>query len=361
MPSALQRAREQAMKGMGDGEWLENDALIGRQAPFVITDVRDDRGGGFQGADRWVLRVEPFDENEEFPDGLVSLTDNPARRKFMGVLDQELDSKLKQGQDPVIGPCVMVRLKGKNYRYNEIVDWDENENRPILPPGAVMAGARVEEDMRPPRRPRAAQSEPAPPEVQRPFAGAVAESKAEAAPAAPSRRQAKAAPAPEPVAPPENGEVPSLVEYARDKYGYKRGRVANDIKAEYEAKYGEGEQRLDPKPAAYQGSVDDVDDELAQRAVAMAAARSAPLEPADVPVSAPNRRAIPGYDDGQQAQEIRFRPGMTGTSLNACPSCGKKIHDRIFPTNEGSGYALVHARCEAGGDQQMMEATPDSE
>jgi hypothetical protein len=422
MPSALQRAREEALKGSGkyEGEFLDNDTLIANQLVFQITDVVDDRGGGFNGQDCWRLRVEPFEDGAEDPDGIVTLTDNPARRKFMGVLDKELDDLLQKGADPVIGPCVMVRLKGKNYRFNEIVDWNPSEQRPILPPGAVLAGQRVEEDMRPtrPRRLRDVQEEEAQPqEQQRPFSAAV-EAEAAASPAQPPfptapamtgnasapsagrpespesalssvspktrRRAATTEPStPSTSSPPAEtaptDDFPSLVEWARDNKGYRRGRVSKDTIEEYErakrASEGVGEYaapdpqlRLSndssaaptssPSPSegrvvAYQGSVEDVERELA-----IVAARNAVPQPADVPVGAPNRDMIPGYDDGARAQEIKFRAGMTGTSIEACPSCGKKIHDRIFPTDQNS-YALVHARCEAGGEQKMMEALPD--
>jgi len=402
--SVLSRAREEAMRGSGkyEGEFLENDALIANQLVFLITDVIDDRGGGFNGQDCWRLRVEPFEEGDEAPDGIVTLTDNPARRKFMSVLDKELNELLQKGSDPVIGPCVMVRLKGKNYRFNDIVDWDVNAQRPVLPDGAVLAGQRVEDDMRP-QRPRRGQPQPEPEESQRPFAGAV-EAKAEAPAAssrpartvtdrdeeftehppfqtapdttgsasapsvstaefpesvsssAPPKRRSRRAATTEPptpsIAETAPTEVLTLIEFARKYHGYTRGRVSNEAKAAHE-KYLAGQN----VPAgAYQGSSDDVERELA-----IQAAKHAVPEPADVPVSAPNRQMIPGYDDGAHAQQITYKAGMGGTSKEACPSCGKKIHDRIFPTGEpgSNSYALVHARCEAGGEQIMMEALPD--
>jgi hypothetical protein len=417
MSSAISRARDAALQGAGkyEGEWLDNDTLIANQLVFLITDVSDDRGGGFNGQDRWVLRVEPFYEDSSDPDGLISMTDNPARRKFMSVLDEELNSLLQSGKDPVIGPCVMVRLKGKNYRYNDIVDWDEQNGKPVLPQGAVMAGARVEDDM-PPRRPRrgAPTSEPAPQqeEAQRPFAGAVAAEEAVAPdhtdvslrhrvdykrteqgiervapPAQPpfptarpttasasdhsaSTRKAASSASPSPTADP-----PSLVEFARDHYGYRRGRIPNAAKEGYEkflagldpqsGSRGSSEHPPAPSPSSasgheakpYQGSAEDVEREIAIRA-----ARNAVPAPADVPVGAPNRAMIPGHDDGLRAQEIKFRAGMSGTSIEACPACGKKVHDRIFPIGEpgANSYALVHARCEAGGEQMMMPAIPDA-
>lgn len=387
------------MKGAGAGEWLENDALIANQLVFYITDVRDDRGGGFSGNDRWVVRVEPYYDGEEDPTGLISLTDNPARRKFMAVLDQELEDLLKRGEDPVIGPCCMVRLKGKNYRYIEIVDWDDENKHPILPAGAVPAGARVEEDMRPPRRPRAEPSNGQPEqaeEAKRPFAEAV-EAKAEAAPAIvpaevpptpkrPARsRKTNAANGPtapsktEAVSGPTEAEFPSLREWAianNHPVPAGPGRYKKDVKEAYErakaASLGVGEfAAVDPTPEPadgssrrkpYQGDTEDVERELAIRA-----AKGAVPEPAQVPVGAPSRQHAPLRSNTPQgealaAQEVTFRPGMSGTSVDPCPACGKHAHDRIFPSAESSsGYALVHARCEAGGEQKMMEAVPDEE
>lgn len=395
MSSVLSRAREQAMRGAGAGEWLDNDTLIQNQLVFYIIDVRDDRGGGFNGNDRWVIRVEPFYDNEEDPDGLISLTDNPARRKFMDVLDQELSKLVEQNEEPVIGPCVMVRLKGKNYRYIEIVDWDEQNKRPILPQGAVPAGARVEEEMRP-RRPRAngqprvddhpgsaTQPEPEQEQEQRPFAEAV-EAKAEASPAQPpfptaqsttdnaSDRSASAAESPEsapssasrktrraaatteqstlstssrPVTTASIGEFPPIKVWAKAnnfEVPEGRGRVKREVKEAYEAAkaaYEAGQDPASPVPPMqpYVGDAREVEEELARNAASR------------------TRTSDKGV------QEIVFRPGMPGTSIQPCPACGKHIHDRIFPLGEpGSGkFALVHAGCEAGGEQAMMEAVPD--
>lgn len=373
MASVLSRAREQAMKGMGAGEWLDNDTLIANQLVFYITDVRDDRGGGFSGNDRWVVRVEPFYDGEEDPDGLISLTDNPARRKFMVFLDEALSQLVKDNEDPVIGPCVMVRLKGKNYRYIEIVDWDETAKQPMLPPGSVPAGARVEEEMRPPRRPRGnAQAEPEQAqEAQRPFAGA-AEAKAEASPAeaaAPPTRTARpttanaSAHSVSTPASPESADssaFPPIKVWAKAN-GFEvpegRGRVKTNVKEAYEAakaafedadidpgvspnsptstgKRSRRSAEADSKP--YQGDSRDVEQELAQNAASR------------------TRTSDKGV------QEIVFRPGMPGTSVDPCPACGDHIRDRIFPSASG-GYALVHAGCPSGGEQIMMEATPDQE
>jgi hypothetical protein len=386
--SHLQRAREEALKGLGDGEWLDNDTLIGNQLVFHITDIREDRGGGYAGADRWILRVEPYFEGEEDPDGLISMTDNPARHKFMVALDQTLNELNEKGDDPVIGPCVMVKLKGKNYRFNDIVDWDVDARKPILPQGAVQAGTRVEEEMRP-RRPRQAaeaqpeqsarQEEAAEPQQRRPFAAAGA-SKAEPAPA----RQAPATADPEEVKEAAgrtlsrstssrpastDEEFPSLRDWAianGHPVPQGRGRYRNDVKAAYEAARTAWETHPSADevaagnglPRPYQGSSEDVEHELAVRA-----AQAAVPEPADIPVGAPSRQTIPGRGEAPRAQEIRFRAGMTGTSIEACPACEKKIHDRIFPIGDPTSgdYALVHASCEAGGEQMMMPATPDIE
>lgn len=384
MASVLSRAREQAMKGVGAGEWLDNDTLIANQLVFYITDVRDDRGGGFSGNDRWVVRVEPFYDGEEDPDGLISLTDNPARRKFMNVLDEELTSLVDKNEDPVIGPCVMVRLKGKNYRYIEIVDWDDAGKQPMLPNGAVPAGARVEEEMRPPRRPRGnAQAEPEQAqEAQRPFAGA-AEAKAEASPArrsaprnadpeevrevvertipptrtAPHTTVSASAPSASTAASPESVDssaFPPIKVWAKAN-GFEvpegRGRVKTNVKEAYEAAKTAAEAEQASKP--YQGDTRAVEAELAQNA----AEQARQAEPVIVSTG-PSR---PSRGEAQGAREIVYRAGMSGRTVNPCPACGKHIHDRIFPAAElGPGrYALVHAGCEAGADQAMMEAIPD--
>jgi hypothetical protein len=107
-----------------------------------------------------------------------------------------------------------------------------------------------------------------------------------------------------------------------------------------------------PKP--YQGDSRDVEAELARRA-----AENAQTHVADIPVGAPSRQS---RGEAVAAREVVFRPGMSGTSVAPCPACGKHVHDRVFPNADGSnGYALVHARCEAGGEQMMMEATPDQD
>lgn len=388
MASVLSRAREQAMKGMGAGEWLDNDTLIANQLVFYITDVRDDRGGGFSGNDRWVVRVEPFYDGEEDPDGLISLTDNPARRKFMNVLDEELSSLVEKNEDPVIGPCVMVRLKGRNYRYIEIVDWDDKSKQPTLPPGAIPAGARVEEEMRPPRRPRGgAQAEPEQTqEAQRPFAEA-AEVKAEASPARrsapknadpdkvrevvertiPPTRTARSttdnasAPSASTAAFPESVDssaFPPIKIWAKAN-GFEvpegRGRVKANVKEAYEAAKAAAEGRTVHEVAEkpYQGDTRAVEAELAQNA----AEQTRQAEPVIVSTG-PSR---PSRGEAQGAREVVYRAGMSGRTINPCPACGKHIHDRIFPAVElGPGrYALVHAGCEAGGDQAMMEAIPD--
>lgn len=401
MSTALSRAREEAMKGGGD--WLENDTLIANQLIFNISDVRDDRGGGFQGADRWVLRVEPYYEEDEDPVGLISLTDNPARRKFMDVIDRELEDLINKGEDPVIGPCVMVRLKGKNYRYIEIVDWNADEQKPILPQGAILAGARADEDMRPPRpREQRAQREQATREERRPFAEA-AEAQREASPArpptptAPPTTASASAPSASAPASPESGAssapqrrrraatteqstpstssrtastaptesgFPTIMKWAAQQGLQASGRPSRELQQRYAAAksaWEAGQNPASPVPpmdsasGAYQGTTEDVERELAQRA-----AESARTDFAEVPASAPNRRPNLARGEAPAAREIRFRAGMGGTTVEACDACGIKIHDRIFPTTESAtGYALVHTRCDAGGEQKMMDAIPD--
>lgn len=391
MSTALSRAREEAMKGGGD--WLENDTLIANQLIFNISDVRDDRGGGFQGADRWVLRVEPYYEEDEDPVGLISLTDNPARRKFMDVIDRELEELVGKGEDPVIGPCVMVRLKGKNYRYIEIVDWNPEEQKPILPQGAILAGARADEDMRPPRpREQRAQRDQVKDE-RRPFAGA-AEAQREASPArppiptappttdnasapsasspaspesgtssAPQRRRRAAtteqstpstSSRPAQTAPTESG-FPTIMKWAAQQGLQASGRPSRELQQRYAAAKSAWEAGQGQTNPPYQGTTEDVEQELAQRA-----AESARTDFAEVPASAPNRRPNLARGEAPAAQEIRFRAGMGGWTVQACDACGIKIHDRIFPTTESeTGYALVHTRCDAGGEQKMMDAIPD--
>src|SRR5262249_51810604 len=174
-------------------------------------------------------------------------------------------------------------------------------------------------------------------------------------------------------------ESPPIKEWARSQ-GIDmpaRGRPSNDIRRAYDEAKSAWEQGLDPtntltassgmptsgrsrsegRRKAYQGNSTDVEQELAR-----VAAESARTAPAEVPASAPTRQASAARGEALNAQEIKFRPGMGGTSIEPCPSCGERIHDRIFPVGEPgtNKYALVHARCPSGGDQQMMEAIPDA-
>jgi len=348
-----------------EGDYLNNDDLIRDQSVFAIIDVVEDRGGGFGGNDRWVVKVIPYDDQDEAPDGLITLSDNAARRKFMLVLQDELDNLEKAGDNVEIGPCTLVRLKGRSNFYYEIVDWDLERKAPMLPDGAQLAGQRMEEEMRP-RRPRSdgrARTKEEP--EQRPFAEAV-EAKAEASPA---KKAAK------PAAAPVTGEFPPIKIWAKE-HGYEvpegRGRVKAEIKKAYErAKedaglYGQdvaGDNHVAPaKPKevdnivpmrrAQQAKVVDLPQEPVRRA------RTTPERPAEVPPTAPSRPAIPPEGGAQRASEIVFRAGMTGTSQKPCPGCGETIHERIFPTGTPGEFALLHD-CPAG-EPVPLPATPDA-
>lgn len=360
MSSAISRAREQAMTG-GGGDYLDNDTLITEQQVFAIIDVQEDRGGGFAGQDRWIVKVEPFFEDQGDPEGLITLTDNPARRKFMQVLINELNELEKKGGDVFIGPCCLVRLKGKSYRYIEIVEWDDDKKAPILPNGAVLAGARVEEDLRPARpRSRAGASSPEP---------LTSSTSAEAAPRSFVEADAgKTEPVSAATAP--SAEFPPIKEWAK-RHGYDvpvgRGRVKAEVKAAYEkakagASYDDEEvvvQLDQARPSRYQGTADEVEAGLEETATEIAQKPEAPrTRPAQVPVGAPSRAVSPPVSGAQTAREQVWQPGMAGVSVESCPDCGKHIHDRIFPTGDG-GYALIHAQCENGGEQRVMPATPE--
>lgn len=393
MASAISRAREQALSGGGSGEYLDNNTLIDNLLVFGIIDVVDDRGGGFNGNDRWIVKVEPFYDGEQDPAGLITLTDNPARRKFMNALAQELDDLEKKNEDAFIGPCVMVKLKGKNYRYIEIVDFDTDTNKPIYPPGAVPAAAKVEEEMRP-RRPRSGSapteataadpgastqraSSSAPAEVARPNFAEAVEAKADASPArdesAPRRTRSRRTAEESDRA----SEFPPIKIWAK-AHNFEvpegRGRPKTEVKLAYEKAKAEFEGATDGEDAVvqldqqapsrsrqrraaaqdkpYQGSSREVEEELAARA-----AESARTHSAQIPVGAPSRDVRPPASGGQTAQELTWKPGMPGVSIEPCPSCNEHPRDRIFPTGEEGQYGLVHL-CAATGEQKMMEAVP---
>lgn len=357
MASAISRAREEALKG-GGGDYLDNDTLIANQQVFGIVDVVDDRGGGFEGKDRWQVKVEPYDENEDEPEGIITLSDNPSRRKFMVSLQTELNDLESKGEDVFIGPVVLVKLKGKNYRYIEIVDWDSDNSRPIYPQGAVPAGASVSEEMRP-RRPRGGRQAESEPEengqIARPSFAEAVEAKAEAAPVPVEaaygavERAARG---------PIDGEFPSIKEWALAN-GYDvpkgRGRVKGEIKEAYEkakaASTGTGDySESDPAPAPTR--------RRAPKAESTASSEK-PSEPrtrpAQVGAGAPARAVRPPQSGAESAQEMTFQPGMAGRSTEPCADCGQHIEDRIFPTSVPGVYALIHT-CPSTGEQAVMEA-----
>lgn len=383
MASAISRAREAALSA--GGEYLNNEDLIVNQRVFVIVDLREDEGGF---GPCWRVSVEPFFDEDEDPTGILTLPENPARRKFMITIQKELDELEKKGEDTFIGPCTLVKLKGKKSRYMEIVDWDLETGQPILPPGATLAG-KVEEEVRT-RRPRsqngqAAEPEPEP-EAKRPFVEAV-EAKAEPSPAVvpaaaepkpASRRRVKsdsgsnAHPSPT-----TTGDFPPIKIWAK-AHGYEipegRGRVKNEIKQEYEqakadaALYGEDVApivKLDPSPdaptsqrrrAASRGVNQMMETDASDEAAEPVATR-----PAQVGAGAPRRAVNLAAGEAPAAQEMTFRPGMQGRSLAPCEACGQHIQDRIFPTGVPGNYALIHTGCTAGGEQSVMEAEPIAE
>lgn len=401
MTSSISKAREAATSVSGD--YLNNDWLISNQLVFVITDVREDEGGF---GPCWRLNIEPYAEDDEDPLGILTMPDNPSRRKFMVSIGGDLDEKEIKGEDVFIGPCVLVKLKGKRTSYMEIVDWDEANSRPILPPGAQMAG-RIEEEVRV-RRPRAssqapttAQPEPTPQptEQARPFVEAV-EAKAEPSPAdvlpAASKRRSQSRqsapdksrlPVPTPDARSETGSGPAYVSPGEfppikvwaKQHGFDvpegRGRVKADIKEAYErakkdAKlYGEdvvGEAideannvvPLDPTSGSTRGRTRHGRAAASSASTSQEDVRTKNLtRPAQVGAGAPARTTRPPEGGAQNAQEMIFAPGMQGRTLEACDTCNQHISDRIFPTGADGEYALIHT-CPNTNEQAVMPATP---
>jgi hypothetical protein len=361
----------------GGGDYLDNDTLISNQLVFDIVDVIDDRNGGFNGNDRWMVKVEPHYEGEDDPIGLITLNDNPARRKFMLVIQSELDALEKSGGEVFIGPCCLVRLKGRNYRYIEIVDWDKEQNKPILPDGAVLAGAGGDET-RTRRTPRSGADVAAPSNDaaaandtstrSRSFApadgGNAAASRSAVVPASAPVAAPAVVPVPAPVPVPavDNRipdaapapDFPTVKEWARSQ-GIEvadRGRVKREIAEAYErakaAALGTGD---------YAAPAPEVESRSRQRRVtAQAEAPPEPhTRPAQVGAGAPAKAGRPPQGGAPSAREMVWSPGTTGSTT--CPICNELVHDRVFPKGDGSGYSIVH-RCQTG-EMQTLDAVLD--
>ena len=378
MSSPISRAREDAMQAGGDDPYLNNDELISNQAVFGIVDIIEEQGRGFAGGNRWVLKVEPYFEDDEQPKGLITLADNSARNRFMKRLIKELDDLEEAGADVVIGPVVLVMLKGKNNRYIDIADWDQERNEAILPEGSVLASAKIEEDLRP-TRPRSDGRVRTRETAEGRGASTSEEISSVSTPrAAPSFAEAdegKAAPASAAIAADGEGkprsrrerpgkpkEFPAIKEWAKSEglsVPEGRGRVKAEIRQAYDkAKaYWEREQSRGTPNAFTQGSSRDVEDELAAQATRRA---QTPTRAARPPTGGPTRpEALIQPGGGHSAQEMVFTPGMSGVTIEPCPACKKKIHDRVFPDDEIlGGYALIHT-CEADGEQRKLASALD--
>jgi hypothetical protein len=363
----------------GGGDYLDNDTLISNQLVFDIVDVVDDRNGGFNGNDRWIVKVEPHYDGESDPTGLITLNDNPARRKFMTVIQSELDALEKSGGEVFIGPCVLVKLKGRNYRYIEIVEWDLEANRPILPDGAVLAGAVTDAGETRSRRTRGGSDVAEPngvatandtPARSRSFVpadgGNAAPRSAVVVPAAAPIATPAPITSPVPVATPApittsggssapSTDFPTVKEWARSQ-GIEvadRGRVRREVSEAYEraksAALGTGDYAA-PEPAT----------PAPARSRTRTTAETAPephTRPAQVGAGAPSKRGVAPQGGAQSAREVVWSPGVTGNTT--CSVCNEIVHDRVFPKSDGSGYNIVH-KCSTG-EMFTLDAVLDPE
>ncbi len=358
----------------GGGDYLDNDMLISNQLVFDIVDVMDDRNGGFNGNDRWMLKVEPHYDGEQDPAGLITLNDNPARRKFMAVIQAELDELEKKGEEVFIGPCVLVKLKGRNYRYIEVVEWDKEANQPILPNGAVLAGAGADQsDFRGGRRTRGgadAQQPSTPSTSAEPASGPVgtparARSFAPADGGNAATRSASPAATPPPAPDPApsaataadrgastrtesssvgSTEFPTFKEWAVSQgIPVSRGRPKREVAEAYER-----------AKAAATGTGAYAAPEPRQRT-----AREKPPEPhtrpAQVGAGAPAKSGRPPEGGASSAREVVWSPGVFGTAT--CPVCNDHVHDRAFPAADGS-FSVVH-KCQ-NGEPLTLDAVLDA-
>lgn len=398
--SAFQRMKEENRGGNG-GDYLVGGDLAAEQIPFGISRIRLDEGGGYKGADRWLLSVYAYYEGDDLTNGqetgLLSLSTG-SRDNFMAAIQEQLKKTKKN-----IEPVVLVKLKTKNgNKFLDLVEWDPDTESPLLEgeeeddeedeapapppsrarrgsaPGKVAVTARRRAVEAPPEEEEPEEEEPAP----RPTRGRAARSPEPE----PVRRRAGARRSTAPVASDEPEEEPDdepeeeeaqprrpfvvpaeeeASELRRDARAavtvadIREWAIDNNYDVKVKGKLPQGV--VDAFWNEYDGPREDYEGEQAD-------------EPAAKPVVTKPRRAEPPQgarkgergvvaadgtpltpNAGPSAQEIVYTPGAIGRSIDKCPQCDQYQEGQMFPSMEGGKPAIIHV---CNGSPQVLFAAP---
>lgn len=386
----------------GNGDYLTAGDMATEMIPFGISRVKWDEGGGYKGADRWLLDVYAWYEDDlltnDSDTGKLGLGPNQGRDKLMGATQKYIED---QGEP--VGPCVLVRVKTKGQKsgrnsFLDLVPWDEETEQPVT--DLEIVEAEEEEAPAPPPTRARRSAQPAPSRGARPARGQEPEPEDEPRPT----RGSRAARSPEPESAPE--PAPARRRRAAVSEPEPEERVSRPfvVPAEEEASEPQRDEAdeflaelfaADPDYAptnteirtwalkkgiqvapkgklatnvteAFWDAVDGLYPEEEAQREAAAAAPVVTRPKAAAPVQQGERKAAHGMtvrpdgkpltpNAGESAQEITYTPGMNGVSIEPCPNCNQTIEERIFPPTEGEGLVMVHM-CE--GVPRVLAARP---
>jgi hypothetical protein len=135
MPGVMSRARAT----IPQGDYLDKDELIREQEPFAIVSIAFDQVGHSFGP-RWVCTLAPWFDDQEGPNGLLTMTANPTRNPMF----EDLQAQIEENNNEPIGPLTLIKGKSqKGYRFYTFEDWAEpGEVQNVVPMTAPARAAR---------------------------------------------------------------------------------------------------------------------------------------------------------------------------------------------------------------------------
>lgn len=129
----MERANSRIPPSTGGGQYLDKDELIRDQNPMGIKSVNFDSNGS-QFGPRWVISVQPWFEEQDGPEGLLTFTNSPTREPVF----EDLQVQIEENANEPVGPVVLVKGKSqKGYRFYTFADWSEEgeqEPAPVVMP-----------------------------------------------------------------------------------------------------------------------------------------------------------------------------------------------------------------------------------
>lgn len=361
--------------------------MANEMIPFGISRLKWDEGGGYMGADRWLLTVFAWYDGELLTNdqetGLLGL--HPGSRDG---LMEKIQKYLQKHNE--LGPVCLVKIKTEKGRnpFLDLAEWDEKAGAPALGDNQELEEPEEEPAPPPPAR-RPSRVATAPSRTASPARGRVVEEPPDepddeeddtpptrrgGAPARSREMEPVAQPAPAPrrrasVASPsepedEDNTVPFAVP-AEDKDQPRRERpnVSSTTIRQWAIAEGyqvspHGRLSAEIKEEYWKAHDDYYENQgISKPAQAPVVSRPRPTTPPEQAARQLNPRAVPPTSNhGPAAQEMVYTPGMPGQTNEPCPLCEQIVEGHPFPSQEDPNQLVILHMC--NGKPQVLAASP---